>query len=461
VSSKGTIENDPQGGQQQVTGVDLDDTIVALATPAGPGARAVVRLSGPHAASVVLAVYSPSAPWVAGQRLLSAGDLQLPGVAAALPADVYFWPAPHSYTGQNIAEIHTLSSPPLVDLLVTALVGHGARPARAGEFTLRAFLAGKLDLTQAEAVQAVVAAPDADELRRALAQLAGGMAAPLTDLRNDLLNLLADVEAALDFTDEDIRFVGHEETLHRLAAALARLTLLRKQLEGRATAEKPLRVVLAGAPNAGKSSLFNALAGASALVSPQPGTTRDYLAATLDLDGVKIELIDTPGWQEAADVIASQAESLRRQQAAEADLVILCIAPEADAIALESETPAGKETPRLAVATKCDLAPPPAGLPATSARTGAGLAEVRARLADSARSRQQHGLAPSLARCRGHIEGCLEHLRRAHNLVLFEDPPELLAAELREALEQLGQMVGAVYTDDLLDRIFSRFCIGK
>jgi tRNA modification GTPase len=450
-------DNDLQAGNPEVQAVDLDDTIVALATPAGPGARAVVRLSGPAAAAAVLTVFTPSTAWAAEQRLLSSGQLRLPGTSSPLPADIYFWPGPHSYTAQDIAEIHTLSSPPLIELLVAALLGAGARPARAGEFTLRAFLAGKLDLTQAEAVQAVVTAPDADELRRALAQLAGGMAAPLTDLRNDLLNLLADVEAALDFADEDIRFVGQEETLHRIAAALARLTLLRKQLEGRATTARPFRVVLAGAPNAGKSSLFNALAGASALVSPEPGTTRDYLIATLDLDGVRIELIDTPGLQTASGSIESQAQSLGRAQTSAADLVLLCI---------ETGTPSSLPTEptsaaQLMIATKCDLSPATAGMLATSAHTGAGLDTLRSRLAEAARSRQQPPLAPSLARCRGHIEACLEHLRRAHNLVLFEDPPELLAAELREALEQLGQMVGAVYTDDLLDRIFSRFCIGK
>jgi tRNA modification GTPase len=440
--------------------MDLEDTIVALATPPGPGGRAVVRLSGPAAADAVLSIFTPTATWDRGQRSLTSGAIQLPGTFSPLPADVYFWPRPRSYTAQDVAEVHVLSSPPLVELLVAALLRAGARAARPGEFTLRAFVAGKLDLTQAEAVQAVVAAPDTDELRKALAQLAGGMAAPLTDLRNDLLNLLADVEASLDFADEDIRFVGQEETLRRVAAALARLTLMRKQLEDRSTSPKHFRVVLVGEPNAGKSSLFNALAGAAALVSQEPGTTRDYLTATLEVDGTTIELIDTPGWQAGSDTITSQAQALGRQQTAAADLVLLCIAADT-ARWPEEEAMAWAQVPHLAVATKCDLAPPPARLPATSAHTGTGLAELRSLLAESAQAKQQPALAPSLARCRGHVEACLEQLRRAHNLILFDDPPELLAVELRGALEQLGQMVGAVYTEDLLDRIFSRFCIGK
>ncbi len=439
----------------------LQDTIVALSSAPGPGGRAVVRLSGPRAADVVLSVFTSEPALDRGRRCLREGRVVLPGLASPLPADVYFRPAPHTYTGQDLAEVHTLSCPPLVDLLAAAILQAGARPAQAGEFTLRAFLAGKLDLTRAEAVQAVIAAGDGGELRQALTQLAGGMATPLQELREDLLNLLADVEAGLDFADEDIRFVADDETLHRLAAGLARLTMLRRQLEQRATADRPFRVVLAGRPNAGKSSLFNALAGAAALVSPEPGTTRDYLLHSLALDDVAVELVDTPGWQTAGDAVEVQAQALGREQAERADLVLLCLEAGGTANAAEQMLLAQKRPPVLAVATKCDLASSPAGLPATSAATGAGLDELRALLAERARGRSLPALAPSLARCRHHVEACLEHLRRAHAIVLFEDPAELLALELREGLDQLGQMVGAVYTDDLLDRIFSRFCIGK
>jgi tRNA modification GTPase len=438
-----------------------DDTIVALSTPPGPGARAVVRLSGPATADALGTVFRSEAPLDRGRRSLTAGALHLAGLASPLPADVYFWPAPHSYTGQDVAEVHTLSSPPLVELLVAGLLQAGARAAQPGEFTLRAFLAGKLDLTRAEAVQAVVSAEDPDELRQALTHLAGGMATPLQQMREDLLNLLADVEAGLDFADEDLRFVSTDETLHRLAAALARLTVQRKQLEGRATVGRPFRVVLAGRPNAGKSSLFNALAGAAALVSPRPGTTRDYLVAPLDLGGSQAELIDTPGRQEAGDTIEEQALELGRSQARGADLVVLCLEGGGPPSQDEADLLGRAKPPAVAVATKADLSAAPADMVATSAVTGAGLEELRKLLAERVRGRRQPALAPSLSRCRHHVEACLDHLRRAHRLVLFEDPPELLALELREALEQLGQMVGAVWTDDLLDRVFSRFCIGK
>jgi tRNA modification GTPase len=438
------------------------DTIAALATPPGPGARAVVRISGPDAASVASAVFSPALPHDCRLRSLTAGEVRLPCLTSALPADLYFWPEPLTYTGQNVAEIHTLSSPPLVELLVTAVLGAGARAARAGEFTLRAFLAGKLDLTRAEAVLGVIEAGDRDELKHALALLAGGVARPLQALRDDLLNLLADVEAALDFADEDLTFVSEDEQLKRIGNALAQVTLLGRQIAQRSLADRPFRVVLAGRPNAGKSSLFNALTGQSAaLVSPQPGTTRDYLVQRLTLGSVAVELVDTAGWRVSQDMIESQADALGRDQAGRADLVLLCVAAGAVPTAEEADLLRQERPPVLGVATKCDLDAGGTGLLATSAVSGFGLGLLRSALAERVAVRSEPPLAPSLSRCRHHVEECLAGLRRAHALVLEQMPPELLALELRAALDQLGQMVGAVYTEDLLDRIFSRFCIGK
>ncbi|MBO0698340.1 MAG: 50S ribosome-binding GTPase, partial [Zavarzinella sp.] len=246
----------------------LDDTIVALASAPGPGPRAVVRLSGPDARRVVGTVFDP----MPEGRGLAHGAVRLPGVHSPLPADVYSMPGPKSYTGQDCVEVHTISSPPLVDLLITTLMNAGARAARPGEFTMRAFLAGKKDLTQAEAVLAVIEAGTDSELQQALAQLAGGVTGPLQELRDDLLNLLADVEAGLDFTEDGIEFVGKRDMLLRLGKGMAQLTNLAKQLDDRGVSGRPFRVALVGEPNAGKSSLFNALAGApAAIVSPVPG----------------------------------------------------------------------------------------------------------------------------------------------------------------------------------------------
>src|SRR4051794_5441923 len=276
---------------------DLEDTIVALSSAPGPGARAVVRLSGPGVPEVVDRVFVTDAP-LPLERCRREGTVRLPGLASELPADLYLWPAPRSLTGQHVAELHLLSCPPLVDVLIAELLRAGARAARPGEFTLRGFLAGKLDLTRAEAVLGVVEAGSRAELKQALAQLAGGVARPLHELRDDLLNLLADVEAGLDFSEEDLQFVGQADLLRRLAEGLALVTLVGKQVDQRALTERPFRVVLAGRPNVGKSSLFNALGGgARALVSPEEGTTRDYLVQHLEIDGVMVELVDTAGWR--------------------------------------------------------------------------------------------------------------------------------------------------------------------
>jgi tRNA modification GTPase len=437
-----------------------DETIVALSSAAGAGGRAVVRLSGAQAWAVAQTVFRGAEEMRPTQRRRYPGLIRLPAVHAPLPADLYFWPAPRTYTGQDVVELHTISCPPLVELLVAELLRAGARAAQPGEFTLRAFLAGKLDLPRAEAVLGIIEASSRDELKQALSQAAGGVTQPLHGLREDLLNLLADLEAGLDFADEDIHFVNADDLLDRLGRGLAHFTLLQKQLEQRALTGPIFRVVLAGRPNAGKSSLFNALGGGAALVSPQPGTTRDYLVC--NLDGSRIELVDTAGWQDAASPIEDQAQVLGREQAERADLVLLCLEAGVQADAREHTLLARVGAPAVvAVATKCDLAAPDPELVATSAVNGTGLDALRRLIRERARAQSPTALTPSLSRCRHHVDACLGHLRRAHEMVLFAEPPELLALELRGALDQLGEMVGAVYTDDLLDRIFSRFCIGK
>lgn len=444
-----------------------DDTIVALSSAPGPGLRAIVRVSGPETAAVVGKVFVPlSEAEIGTARTLTPGSLTLSGVHSPLPADLYFFRGPNTYTGQDLAELHTVSSPPLVERLIADLLAAGARPAQPGEFTLRAFLSGKKDLPQAEAVLAVIESNTDADLQQSLKQLAGGVTQPLAALRSDLLNLLADLEAALDFVDEDIEFVSKRETLLRLTAALAHLTNLNRQLEGRTVSGRTFRIVLVGEPNAGKSSLFNALTGnAVALVSDVPGTTRDYISARLDLNGVPAELVDTAGWQSAADSIEAQAQNLGREQTDRADLVLWCVEPGGrfDTATGDRLKASGAEVVR--VATKTDQAGtgmiPPGKDVACSAVATDGVRRVWELLAEKATSSARSPLAPSQARCRGHVASAMSHLRAAYSHAVADDPPELLALALRAALDQIGEMAGAVYTNDLLDRIFSRFCIGK
>ena len=435
---------------------DLEDTIVALASAAGPGARAIIRLSGKAAAQVTQAVIPNFDCNRTAGRQWRQEAIILPGIHAPLPAEVCWWPAPRTYTGQDLVEIHTISCPPLVQRVVAECQNAGARAAQPGEFTMRAFLAGKLDLTRAEAVRGVIEAESPEQLKEALNQMAGGLAHPLHDLREELLNLLADVEAGLDFADEDIQFVDRTTLLQRITKGLAFITLIRKQMEQRALGHRPFRVVIAGRPNAGKSSLFNALVGQNrALVSDIAGTTRDWLEATLAIDGVKVQLVDTAGSGVADGTIGRQAQASGAEQAKQADLILWCWPPG------ERVEPKRFHCAALHLATKSDLGSTHAGLFAVSAVTGAGLDKLKKALLEFAKTGTGDALPASLSRCRHHVDACLKQLREGHRLVLDEEPAELLALSLRLALEELGAIVGAVYTDDLLDRVFSRFCIGK
>src|SRR5262249_27089380 len=289
---------------------------------------------------------------IAGQIIRGPAADRPPWDQFQLPCDLFLWPTRRSYTRQPLAEVHTFGSPPLLDAVLRALCDAGARLARPGEFTLRAFLAGRIDLMQAEAVLGVIDAADRRQLQSALEQLAGGLSRPLNGLRNDLLDLLADLEAGLDFVEEDIRFVSPEELAARLKSALDLLEQSSCQLAARGTGDGLARVALAGAPNAGKSSLFNALVGNSAaIVSAHPGTTRDYLVAKIDADGLPIELVDTAGvdttcserlpWRSeissdqhrpsgsaetsAETSIAASAQARARQQREQAGLRLLCV----------------------------------------------------------------------------------------------------------------------------------------
>jgi tRNA modification GTPase len=255
-----------------------------------------------------------------------------------------------------------------------------------------------------------------------------------------------------------LSFITQQELLDRLRTNRQRLSTLDTDLEERGLSGKPFRVVLAGLPNAGKSSLFNTLLGTDvALVSPEAGTTRDYLVRRVSWDGVELELVDTAGAEEpSGDAIAAEAQAARQAQLAEAELIVWCsceMNPQARRLAW------GLGGRVLEVRTKGDLAAG-AGL-VTSAVTGQGLAELRAALVQSARAQRRGGMGPSVARCRAHVRAAREHLERASDIVEHHHGPEFLALELRLALDEVGEMVGAICTDELLDRIFSQFCIGK
>lgn len=453
-----------------------DDTIAALASAPGAAARGIIRVSGPRTKGVLesLFVNSPDGLPVTFSQPVPwcyTGALQISALSRPLPADIYLWPNRKSYTGQPLAEIHTLSSPPILEAILAELFARGVRPAQPGEFTLRAFLAGRIDLTQAEAVLGVIDASNERELQTALDQLAGGLSTQIVGLRSDLVDLLADLEAGLDFADEAIDFVSHAAIVGRLGRSRDIVGELLDRTDDRMRPAPQARVVLAGPPNAGKSTLFNALARArSALVSDVPGTTCDYLAVDVTIEGVPVLLVDTAGYESAAEGIGLAAQKLRHEQMTAADLVISCQpadelgnrsadGPDADSFAASTDR-------ILTVVTKCDLldAVDHSHGIAVSAQTGIGLAELRtaiaSRLSNPASGARQF-VGTTAARSRDSLLKSQAALDRALAIAHDETDQELLAIEIREALDELGKIAGAVYTDDILDRIFSRFCIGK
>jgi tRNA modification GTPase len=447
----------------------LAETIAALGSAPGGSARGLVRLGGGELASVLARLVEPPLEWPT-KPVATRVRLRVQG--SIVPAELSLWPTARSYIGQPLAELNLPGSPPLLEAVLAACFEAGARPAERGEFTLRAFLSGRLDLPQAEAVLGVIEAETRAELTTALAQLGGGLGVEVQSARNSLLDLLADLEAGLDFADEHLEFVTHDELSRRLGEVARLVDRLLDRAAGRMRSRPIPRVVLAGPPNAGKSTLVNALAGRRvALVSDQAGTTRDYVSVEWIADGMAVELVDTAGWESSrGETIAGQAQSFRMEQWSRADLILVCTP--ADGPVQDDSWSGSAACPILKVLTKSDLLPmanaslsdpTPTRLP-VSATGGTGLAALRqailACLATSALDGEAL-VATTAARCREGLLAARKGLDRAIALVGRETDQELLAIEIREALDGLGRLVGAVYTDDLLDRIFSRFCIGK
>jgi tRNA modification GTPase len=475
-----------------------DDTICAIATAPGGAARGIVRISGARAMEVAGRVFQAMDGKSLGDvtratTIVGHATVQLHGVdESPVPCDAYLWPTARSYTREPVAELHTIGSPPVLEAIVAQACRAGARLAEPGEFTLRAFLAGRIDLTQAEAVLGVIDAHTHNELDAALTQLAGGLARPLQSLRDELLQLLAELEAGLDFVDEDIEFVSREALLSRLKGAGELLREIEAQTSSRATTENCAQVVLMGAPNAGKSSLFNALAArygsgddaitrrpSTAIVSPQRGTTRDYLTASVNFRGIRCMLVDTAGVEETPhkndgdsrakiEAAAQMLAAERRQSAA----VRVCCIDVTDVTTKQDAAEIASNFDIVAF-TKSDLLTGPptrAGLSganpiATSSRTGEGIDAlcemICARLAQDHAGERHHVISSTAERCRDSVRLAGAAIDRASGIATEASGDELVAAELRVALAELGKVVGAVYTDDMLDRIFSTFCIGK
>lgn len=471
---------------------DPHDTIVALASAVGGGARGIVRLSGVESVAIAASCFQPSGNQMPLEAIESAQRVE--GAVAAqrspggppllVPACALVWPTARSFTRQPIVEFHALGSPPLLQAIADQLTRRGARPAQPGEFTLRAFLAGRIDLPQAEAVLGVVDAQSDSELSTSLVQLAGGLSKPLHELRQQLLGVLAELEAGLDFVEEDIELIGRRQLEQGLAAAQATVDAALEQLTSRDDATHRPCIVLVGTSNAGKSSLFNRLvkllgrsdvqSQPAALVSPNAGTTRDYVSASVDLGGRPVELIDTAGAMETQpSSIEASAQAAALEQSGRATLRLRCVdATKADSAFNSSGGSNASHGADFAALTKSDLLSPQQcqrfasvdNGSLVSSKTGEGLPALVGRLAHLLEERSAEAatcVAATAVRCADSLRGTGHAIARAQSLLQKDFGDELIAAELRFALTGLGEVVGAVYTDDVLDRIFSQFCIGK
>ena len=447
------------------------DTIAALATPRGASALGVVRLSGPAAVAV--------ADRCLGGRLTGAashtahvGFVRGPGGERLDQVVATVFRAPRSATGEDVVEVTTHGGDVAPALVLGALVAAGARLAAPGEFTQRAFLNGKLDLTRAEAVADLIHASARRAHRTALAHLHGDYARLLDALRAELLDTAAYLELELDFSDEDVAFADRTALADLLGRAAATLDRLLGSYRFGALVRDGVRVAILGRPNAGKSTLLNRLVGYDrAIVSPTPGTTRDEVEAEAEFDGLRFRFTDTAGLRDTADAV--EAEGVRRAHARGlgADAVVYVyslvdgLAPDERAFVDGLHTP---ERPVVLVANKRDLAPD--ALPEPGARVLAATdpsddgveALVRA-LADAATAGADPEAAGTVtnARHRHHLAEARAAVGRAQAGLAAGATADVLALDLRAALDGLGAITGAVTTEDVLDGIFSRFCIGK
>lgn len=451
--------------------IDFDDTIAAIASAPGVAARGIVRLSGPRAMKCALARFRTTTDPVGSKcgPFLQTGQIVLAGFASPLPVDAYVWPNVRSFTRQPSAELHTIGSPPLLAALLETVFAAGARQARPGEFTMRAFLAGRLDLAQAEAVLAAIDADNDASLQAALEQLAGGLSRPIDVLRGQLLDLLAHLEAGLDFADEDIELITQHELRTSLEAARDSATQVLAKLRRRDALDRNYRIALIGAPNAGKSSLFNALASQGrAIVSPTPGSTRDVLTAPVELNGLEAVLLDTAGIDASwVDELGRDSQAHSHAARVRADVRLLCLDGARNLSPWEQQEVARTDPRRVVAITKCDLERTISAVAGirVSSRTGEGVDRVKTALRAALTTAQDvtpgELAADTSQRCGESLLRARLCLEEAVQLAAGRAEHELIAAELRIALDELGQIVGAVYTDDVLDRVFSRFCIGK
>ena len=455
------------------------DTIAAIATARGRAALAIVRVSGPAAISTVASCFRGADLVDVDSHtahvgyLLAADGTEIDQVVATV------FRAPRSATGEDVVEVSCHGGDFAPQLVLESLLHHGARMAEPGEFTQRAFLNGKLDLTQAEAVADLIHASSSKAHRVSVHHLQGRYAEHLATLRDELLELCAFVELELDFSEEDVAFADVERLERLLRDTEGVLDRLLQSYQVGELLRDGVRVVIGGRPNAGKSTLLNALVGRDrAIVSATPGTTRDAIEAEAEIDGLLFRFVDTAGLRDAADAI--EAEGVRRAQRSieQADVLLYVYDLTRDLDAAEERflrEVTGQDVPAVLIGNKQDLVdgvtPPQVdGVPALTLSAERGqhdedelrpLIRQMIDLVAAGLSDAESSAIVMNQRHRQHLRAAREAVRSAHRGLDLDVPGDLLAIDLRTALHELGAITGAITTEDVLDQIFSRFCIGK
>ena len=447
------------------------ETIVAISTPLGRGGIGIVRLSGPHALSIGQGLVLTSAELEHARARLA--DVLDPDSNQKIDeAVVTYFARPHSYTGEDLVEIAAHGSPVVLELLVRLALRAGARLARPGEFTERAFLAGRIDLTQAEAVRDLIEAHTLYQVRVAAEQMGGALSRRIQPAKQKLVELIALLEAGIDFAEDDVEVTPGEEIVTRIDTITSELQAIARSFEHGRLVHGGLRLAIVGRPNVGKSSLFNRLLERErAIVTAQPGTTRDLVSDRLSLGGIPVELVDTACLREAKNEAEAIGIRKSREMLADADVVMVILDASVPLRGDERELIASLAGRRaLVVRNKSDLndsadVAPDLPLPSvtTSALTGDGIQALRDALAEFVRNpagETESGVLTSLRHFEA-VSGAIASLSTARDAVGQKIPHEMLLLDLYAALRHLDSLTGETTADDILNQIFSTFCIGK
>jgi tRNA modification GTPase len=463
-----TVQPNPQLVEQEIP---ANETIVAISTPPGRGGIGIVRFSGPLAVTIANSMLVLRNPLAHAQARFA--EIHDPETQAKLDeAIATYFAGPNSYTGEDLVEVAAHGSPVVLELLVRLALRQGARLARPGEFTERAFLSGRIDLTQAEAVRDLIESQTLYQARVAAGQMGGAISQRIQPSKQELVDLIALLEAGIDFAEDDVDVTPDAEIITRIQAVSAALEELERTFARGRIVHSGLTLAIVGRPNVGKSSLFNRLVERErAIVTAMPGTTRDLVTETVSLGGIPLQLIDTAGLREAMNEAESIGIQKSREALADADVVLMVLEAGVPMREDESALIASLEgRPALVARNKSDLgfAAEPLqelALPVvnTSAITGQGIGELREELLKMISNPAGEIESGMLTSLRHHeaVTEALAALAKALQAVNQKTPHEMLLLDLYAALRQLDGLTGETTADDILNRIFSTFCIGK